>query len=346
MHSFQEIHRRALVIDGHSDIPIDVIKRRLAGEQAVLYNHHLPAWRAGGVDAAILTVTGDEMEVGDTSMMAYALSAIQHMKADVQDRPNDLALVTTAGDLLRESAAGRFPIVLNVEGSRPLGGDLDNLHQLYDAGIRFLTLTWNYKNEVGVGAAFAEEDTGLTAFGRQVIQTMADLGMVSDLSHASPITFWEAIAMDTGTLVATHSNAAALKPHVRNISDDQIRAIAAQDGYVGVCFYPGFLHDDDPGVEHVVDHIIHIAEVAGIDHVALGPDYIDYALEEIVAHIQNSSVDYGDNFIYPREVKTIRSFYNLTQELARRGFDEDSMIKVLGGNILRVFERATAGALP
>ena len=334
-----EIHHQAIVLDGHSDVPIDVVKRRRAGERAVLFTHHLPSWRAGGANGAILTVAGDEMQPEKESPLVYALKAAEAVRADIEEHAENMTFVTTADALVAAVESERFAIALNVEGSRPLGGEIDNLYRLYEAGVRFMTLTWNYRNEVGAGAAYGDQDGGLTSFGRNVVRTMADLGMVTDLSHASPRTFWDAIALESGNLIVSHSNASALKPHVRNIDDEQLRAIAAQGGYVGVCFYPGFLQASAPDVTDVVDQIEYIANVAGSDHVALGPDYIDYALEEIVAHIRASSVNYGDNFVYPAGLETVSSLGNLTREMLRRGFDEAFMAKVLGDNILRLFRR-------
>lgn len=334
-----DIHRRATVLDGHSDVPLDVMKRRRAGEREVLFTHHLPSWKAGGVNGAILTVAGDEMQPGAESPLVYALQAAEAVRSDIQEHAESLALVTTADELVAAVKADRFAIALNVEGSRPLGGDVENLYRLHEAGVRFMTLTWNYPNEVGEGAAYGDHDGGLTPFGRDVVHAMAELGMVTDLSHASPQTFWDAVSLKTGNLVVSHSNASALKPHVRNIDDEQLRAIAAQDGYVGVCFYPGFLQGGHPDVSDVVDQIGYIADLAGIDHVAIGPDFIDYALEEVVAHISASGVDYGANFVYPAGLETVRSLGNLTGAMARRGFDEASIVKVLGGNILRLFRR-------
>lgn len=331
------LHRDALVIDGHSDVPLDVVRRRGAGERDVLGRRHLPGWRAGGVDAAVLTIAGDESS--PDAPAAYTEVALRALVDDIAERPDELALVTSAAELLAARTRNQFAILLNLEGARPLQGSLEALDRWYQEGIRFMTLTWNARNEVGTGVACAPEDGGLTPFGRRVLRRMAQLGMVADLSHASPATFWDAVREEPGNLVATHSNAARLRLHVRNLTDEQIKVIAAQDGTIGVCFYPGFLHADPPTVEHVVDHIAYIAELAGVEHVALGPDYIDFALEEIVQHLRTSGIDYGGSLAYPTGVEQVQTLENLTRALVRRGFAADEIAAILGTNLLRVIRR-------
>ncbi len=316
---------------------MDVTRRRRAGEREVLARRHLPAWHAGGVDAAVLTVASDESTA--TALTAYALEAIHHLTDDIADRPDQLGLVTSAAQLLIERSRGRFAILLNIEGARPLEGSLAKLDRFYQAGVRFMTLTWNTRNEAGTGVACSPAEGGLTLFGRQLLQAMADLGMVADLSHASPATFWDAVREDPGNLVVTHSNAAGLHPHVRNLTDEQIRAIVAQGGYVGVCFFPGFLHSPRPTVDHVVDHIAYIADLVGIDYVAIGADYIEYALEEMIEHLRTSGVAYGTNFTYPAGVESVHTLGNLTRAMIRRGFNGEEVVKVLGGNLVNVISR-------
>ena len=330
-------HRRALVVDGHSDIPVDVVNRRRRGESHVLGRLHLPAWREGGVNAAVLTVGGDQSL--EASPSRYAMEAIDHLRNDVADQPQHLAMVTTATDLSREVEDGRFAILMNMEGGMPLEGSLENLERFYELGVRFMTLTWNVRNELGTGASHQDSDGGLTEFGSRVVKTMADMGMVADLSHASTATFWDAVGLEQGNVVASHSNVASLRPHPRNLTDEQIRALANQDGFVGMTFFPEFLHSDRPGVREVVDHVAYVGELVGIEHVVLGTDYIDFAKEEIEARLRQSGAYDAGEFEYPRGLKTIHSLPNLTCEMTKRGFSDSDVSAVLGGNFLRVCHR-------
>jgi len=330
-------HQQALVVDGHSDIPMDVVNRRRRGESHVLGRLHLPAWREGGVNAAVLTVGGDQSL--EASPSRYAMEAIDHLRNDVADQLQDLTIVTTAADLSREVENGRFAILMNMEGGMPLEGSLENLGRFHELGVRFMTLTWNVRNELGTGASHRDSDGGLTEFGTRVVKSMADMGMVADLSHASTDTFWDAVGLEQGNLVASHSNVAGLCPHTRNLTDEQIRALADQDGFVGITFFPEFLHGDRPGAREVVDHIAYIGELVGIEHVVLGTDYIDFAKEEIEARLRQSGAYDASEFEYPRGLKTIRSLPNLTCEMTKRGFSDGDISAVLGGNFLRVCHR-------
>lgn len=333
------VHQQALVVDCHSDIPMDVVNRRQNGESRVLGHHHLPAWRKGGVNAAVLTVGGDQSPSSRSAKSV--IEAISHLKSDVADQPEDLAIVTTAADLFQEVENGRFAILLNIEGGMPLEGALESLERFYDAGLRFMTLTWNARNELGDGTLHHRDSIGLTGFGRQVVKTAADRGIAIDLSHASAATFWESVRLEQGNLIASHSNAAALCSHPRNLADEQIRALADQDGLIGVTFFPEFFNasGDQPRLEEVIDHIAHIGELVGIEHVALGADYIDFAKEEIETRLQQSGAYHGDTFEYPQGLETIHSLPNLTLAMRERGFNDDNVSAVLGNNFLRFCRR-------
>jgi membrane dipeptidase len=332
-----KLHKDSLVIDAHSDIPIDVLKRRQAGERRVLNSRHIPEWKLGGIDALILTVSGDEFS--NKALQKYTLDSIRDLKDDILECKDDLALAFSARDLVQVVDSGRVALMMNIEGSKPLESSLENLEIFFHEGIRFMTLTWNSGNEVGTGVGCDPEDGGLTKFGREVVSKMSQLGIIIDLSHSSPKTFWDTINMGIGNIVATHSNAAALFPHVRNLTDGQLRAIAEQDGIVGVCFYPGFLTTKKPTVDHIIDHIAYIGDLIGLEHVSIGADYIYFAFDEIVSHLQASGINYGNAYIYPDGVETAGQLTNLTRSLIRRGFLPDDIRNILGRNILRVMQR-------
>jgi membrane dipeptidase len=190
-------------------------------------------------------------------------------------------------------------------------------------------------------------DGGLTDLGRSVVQAMADLGMVTDLSHASATTFWDCIGLQTGNVVATHSNAAALKSHPRNLTDDQLKALGEQGGVVGACALPDFLPGDAPGLSELVDQIAYIGELIGIEHVGIGFDLFDYLPEaEARARLALSATSSGpDRDPYPNYIKGlegVRRTSALTTLLVERGFAAGDIRGVLGGNIARAWQAVEA----
>ena len=202
-----------------------------------------------------------------------------------------------------------------------MDGDLGVLRILYRLGIRLITLTWNQRNQIADGAGEARTGGGLTEFGVKVVAEMNHLGMLIDVSHLSEAGFWDVIKKSKEPIVASHSNCYSLCPHLRNLKDEQIKALADKGGVIGVTFVPDFLIKENrkSTVEDVVRHIDYLVEKAGIDHVGLGSDF-DGTVE------------------LPIGLKGADEIPNITKELLNQGYKEDDIKKILGGNFLRVFK--------
>ena len=334
---WQDLHSGAVVIDMHSDIPADVVRLRGLGEAPGVFSRvHEKAWREGGMDGAVVTVGGDQLRT--PSPYEYARRAIELMHEEA--KAGGLQIVTEPGQLLTTEASDGVRMILNCEGASPIEGSVEKLHMLHGQGLRFMGLTWSARNEVGVGVGAG--DGGLTDVGRAVVKEMADLGMVTDVSHASATTFWDCIRLQTGNVVATHSNAMALKSHPRNLTDDQLKALGEQGGVVGVCALPDFLRGAAPGLSDLVDQVTYIAELIGIEHVGIGFDLFDYLPEaEARARLALSATSSGpDRDPYPNYIKGlegVRRTSALTRLLVERGFAADDIRGVLGGNISRTW---------
>jgi membrane dipeptidase len=336
---WEQLHHNSVVIDTHSDISADVLRLRKAGETAVFARAHLPKWRQGGVDGAVATVGGDQLT--DPTPLQYATEAISVFQADLNEDSQELAIATSAEDFMERQAAGKVVFALGIEGSRPFEGSLENVQRLYEMGLRFATLTWSVDTEVGTGAG-TKQQTGLTDFGRELVRKLAEMGMVCDVSHASPATFWDAIRMEPGNIIASHSNAAALCEHPRNLTDDQIRAIADQDGVISVCFFPDFLQGDPPGAEDVIDQVAYVGELVGLEHVGLGFDYFDFLpAEEARARLRKAAT--SPEFIpypnYAKGLEGIEKLPHITEVMVGRGFSPDDIRGVLGGNLIHTWSR-------
>jgi membrane dipeptidase len=326
------------IIDCHSDIIIDVNRRRSQGEQRVFERLHLPALREGGVAASICTVGGDPgclCPLGPDKPFESAVALLDTLGGDLAGSGGSARIAGSAEEVRRLISEDVYAIVPALEGAAPLGGDPARVEQFYALGVRVIGLTWNSRNEVAVGLHAG--DGGLTAAGRDVLEAMARCGIAVDVSHASPATFWDVAKAVDGPFIASHANARSVHDHARNLDDDQLRALRDAGGLVGVVFYPAFVGPLPVSVDHVLDHVEFLVERVGIDCVGIGADFIDYALEELVADYVRHGVPYSEaNFVFPEGVETCRSLSRIVEGMEARGFSPQDIRKVASQNILRV----------
>lgn len=309
------LHRDATVVDLHSDtiLVVESGKRDIA-VRSTAGHIDLPRLREGGVDVQVFALFVHPDFAGQGfARVSRLLDAFERL--DGQD--DRLVRVTTVGEIERAWRAGRVAAVLAVENASAIAGDLANLDRLYARGVRMMSLTWNNSNDLADGAV-EEVHGGLTPLGRSAVARMQDLGIVVDVSHLSERSFWDVLGAARGPVVATHSNAAGLTPHRRNLTDDQLREIRKGGGVVGVNFYPSFT--GGPGLRHVLDHIDYLVNVMGIDHVALGSDFDGFS----------QAVE---------DLEDVSKLPNLTVGLIERGYVPADIRKILGANALRVFRQ-------
>ncbi|HEY8486374.1 MAG TPA: dipeptidase [Limnochordales bacterium] len=316
----RRLHRRWLVFDAHADtIALDVAEgRRRLGETGKGGHVDLPRLLAGGVRVQVFTLFVPP-SVPPAWNTLRALEILDALAAEVAAHPETLRWVLRGADMdrLREEAE-RIGVIAALEGCEVLGGSLAALHAFYRLGVRAAGLTWNVRNELGDGVG-EPRGAGLTAFGRRVVQEMNELGMVVDVSHLSPAGFWEVLELSRHPVVASHSNAYTLCPHQRNLTDDQIRALAQKGGVIGVNFYPGFLRSEGTAtLQDVVRHIDHVVQLVGPDHVGLGSDFD--GISSTPAGLEDAS-----------------RLPALTEALVRMGYPDEAIGKILGENFVRVF---------
>lgn len=312
----KDLHRDAIVVDLHSDTLLDVAaKKRDISVRSTAAHIDLPRLREGGVDVQVFAVFVHPRFAGRGFARATELiDAFDHL---VAARSKILAGATTVEEIERQVKQGKIVGILAIENGSAVEHDLTNVDRLVRRGVRMMSLTWNQRNALADGA-MEQQNGGLTPFGRQVVARMQELGMVIDVSHLSERSFWDVLAASRGPLMATHSNAAGLTPQPRNLADEQLRAIAAREGVVGVNFYPPFT--GGPSLERVLDHIDYLVKVMGVDHVALGSDFDGFS-ERV------------------RGLEDVSRLPNLTTGLLARGYSAGDIRKILGGNALRVFKQ-------
>jgi len=367
----RRIHATLPVVDGHNDLPWEIRVRAegsldVADPRTRLDGYHtdLPRMIEGGVGVQFWSVF---VPTWVTDPLAATHRQIDLVEEMAEMAPNFTALAGTATEARRIRDDGRIAGFMGAEGGHSIESDLAALGELYQRGVRYMTLTHADTNDWADSATDEALHGGLTEFGQEVVREMNRLGMLIDISHVSPDTMRQAIEASSTPVIASHSSAFALAPHPRNIPDDVIEMIAANRGAIMVTFVPAFLvHDTavaaldmfeemrklreqfDPedevaysaasrtvqqgldeehgSVADVVDHIEHIARVAGVEHVGIGSDF------DGVEHLPDGLEDAS---CYPA----------ITEELLERDWTEPDIRKVLGENALRVLEEAEEKAV-
>ncbi len=287
-------HRDALVIDSHNDTIVSHIRRGnlgLSGQPAVDRDRRsgtvaylrgpfdratreqeaqidFPKMRAGGVDAAFFAV---DVTRAWKHHLTYALDAFGFF--DVEAEQNEVVIARSADDITAAKKAGKLAAVLVVENSDGTEGSLNVLRMLHKVGVRSIGLTHNTSSWAADGNAEARSRGGLTTFGVQLVEEMNRLGMLVDVSHISERGFWDVMETAQRPVIASHSNCKAVCDHPRNLSDEQIQALAKNGGSMGVTFVPSFVDAAAPTLDRLLDHIDHAVQLVGADHVGIGSDF-------------------------------------------------------------------------
>jgi membrane dipeptidase len=337
----EEIHRSGMLFDGHNDLPWEIREKGNSSFDVIDISQHqarlhtdIPRLRKGGLKAQFWSVyvpAGTE-QTGDA--LLQTLHQISIVQAMIRKYPETFELAATADDIERIVAEGRIASMMGVEGGYSIQEDNGNLQRLYDLGVRYMTLTHSKSLSWADSATDNPRVNGLSEFGREVIAEMNRLGMVVDLSHVSPDTMKAALAVTRAPVMFSHSSARAVCDHPRNVPDDVLSLVRENQGVVMVNFFSMFilptsqLHRDQEArgsIHDVVDHIDHLVRVAGVDHVGIGSDF------DGVPRL-------------PVQLDSVADYPLITQELLNRGYDRESIHKILGGNVLRVLKQVEAAA--
>jgi membrane dipeptidase len=316
------LHRRALVFDAHADTLTEMTDQGYDLGAAPEGRHlDLPRCAGGVLDAQVFTCFVHPQYVGHGAADRVR-AMLATMDRQLARFPERLALCTARGDVAAARAGGRLAAVLAIEGGHGIEDRLEVLEEFFARGVRTMTLTWNNTNEWADGCGDAGRHGGLAPRGRQVVEAMEQLGMLVDISHVAPTTFRDVLEIARRPCVASHSCARALRDHPRNLTDGQLHALAERGGVACLNVYPVFLVAEGPArLEHVLDHAERFLQAAGEDHVGLGCDYDGIG-------------------VVPEGLPDVAALPRLTDGLLARGWSERAVEKLLGANLLRVFEEA------
>jgi membrane dipeptidase len=313
----------ALVWDNHAGVYPNV-KTDLSG---------LSHWKDAGVHFTSLNV-GYDVEDWQTTIKVLAA-----YRSWLSAHSDDYVIAKTTTDVLRARRENKLAVIFDIEGMNALDGSLEMVSLYYGLGVRQMLFAYNLNNAAGGGCH--GDDVGLTEFGRNVVNEMNRVGMLIDCSHSARKTTMEAMEQSTAPVIFSHSNAKALRDHGRNIDDGQITACAATGGVIGINGLGIFLGENDCSSDVIADHICHVAELVGPQHVGISLDYAPEA--DDLGDILSSRTDYwpaGQAYDTPNiKVAEPRQYAEICNILHHRGFSASELEGVLGGNFLRVAEQ-------
>lgn len=374
------LHRQAIIVDGHNDIPSVMLAGNYdLGTPSRRTHTDLARMKSGGITGEFFSIyvegdLADKPTVRGGGALRRAIDLIDVTYQQVERHPAELLLATSSADIRRAKRESKVAVLMGVEGGHAIENSLFALRTLYRLGARYMTLTHTNTNEWADSSGFKGPPVvrhhGLSPFGKEVVREMQRIGMLVDVSHVADATFWSVMKTAKAPVIASHSSSRAVANHRRNLDDDMLRALAKNGGVAMVNFWPMFLSPeygaaakkwfdkngkafaelrarlrDDPlafrdaldklraGSEPMpkvplsllIDHIDHIVKVAGVDHVGLGSDF--------------DGID-----TLPEGLTGVDGLPRITLELVKRGYRDEDILKILGGNFMRVFEAAEAYA--
>lgn len=328
----QQVHDRVLTLDTHCDTPMFFPQGIEFGTRDSRICVDLPKMIEGRLDATIMVAyipqynipalpSSSVTPVPPVTPKAYADAIFDRITHIVNQHSDQIALAHTPEDLWTNKKEGKKSIMLGIENGRALEGKLSNVRHFAQRGIVYITLCHNGDNELCDSAKGNQTHGGVSDFGAKVIRKMNELGLMVDLSHASEKSFYDALELSKTPIVCSHSSCRALCDHPRNLTDEQLKALAAKGGVCQITLYPGFLRAQgaEASILDAIAHLEHAISVAGIDHVGLGTDF---------------DGDGGVPGLADASELTL-----FTRQLLQRCYSEEDIQKIWGGNFLRVMKQ-------
>ncbi|MBY0087049.1 dipeptidase [Brevibacillus brevis] len=325
-------------IDAHFDLLLDVAIQREHGRRKVIETDYLPDFVAGGVDTVVAAIFIDNKFLPEMGLRK-ALQQISALHAEADESPDKIMVCKSVSDIETAKRQGKIGFVLSLEGAEPLYNDLSMLRVFYELGVRLMGLVWSRRNFVGDGSHFSPvregRKGGLTEFGIRVVEEAEAMGIIIDVSHLNDEGFWDLIEVARKPIIASHSNCRTLASSMRNLTDEQIRAIAFTNGVIGINGVNLFVGDtdDQADIEHMINHVDHIVKLVGDKHVGLGLDIIEPFMkyDSPGVFIQAGRKDFD-------VVKGHTKVPELVHALAKRGYKDEAIERILGKNFIRVFK--------
>ncbi len=333
------ILKEYFVADAHLDLLFDVEKQRSYGRKRVIESDYLPGFNKGGVNLVVSSLYIDDIFLPEMALRK-ALNQVSALYSEIEESGEKLMLCKSYSDIIQAKESGKLGILLSFEGVEPLYNDISLLKIFYKLGLRIMGLVWSRRNFAGDGSRFTETAAGngggLTDFGIELVKEAEKMGMFIDVSHLNDEGFRDVMDIVQQPVIASHSNCRILNGIARNLTDRQIEAIASTGGVIGINASSILVADSDgdANINYLVNHIDHIADLAGPGHVGLGFDLCDRLFKDMPAGtikgITRKPFDVLDGH---------KDISLLVERLIYRGYGENEIIQILGGNFLRVYRK-------
>jgi membrane dipeptidase len=363
-----KLHFSSIVLDTHDDTTQRFFSKDYdLGKQNADGHVDIPRMREGGMNAIFFSIWIDGRIVGPPAV-EKALDQIDAVRENVKKYSQDIVLARTADDVRRAHAQGKIAALMGVEGGHMIGNDIRIVRIFADLGVRYMTLTHFYNDEWADSSTDKPTHNGLTDFGKDIVREMNRQGIVVDISHVSDKTFYDALEVSKAPLLASHSSCRALCNHVRDMSDDMIKALAAKGGVIQINYEKSFIDQDykdayDKQTGGVVEHMSEVTKNCNNDEACISREMSamqqkltaegklpHVSWERIVDHIDHAAklvgsghVGLGSDFDgadMPEGMEDCSKLPKITEALLRKGYSESDVRKILGENTLRVMEQA------
>lgn len=327
---------RPVFVDCHNDFLLLFARERAVGHDDSLARRFIPQFRAAEIDVQVAPIY-IEQEILPEAALRQTLRVIEQLKEEIESSDAPVALCGTGDEIDAAVMDGKLALVLALEGSHAVAGDIELFSTFFRLGVRMASFTWMGNTVLAGGSADGDPGAGLSRKGAGAVRVLEELGIVIDVSHLSARSTADVLALATRPVVASHSSARAVWDHHRNLLDEHIKEIAATGGVIGVTAIPEFTDPDRPTLDRVIDHISHIVETAGIDHVGIGTDFVKEYVDEVYATYPEVKMEGADLRATIEGLESPSDLPRLRRALAERGFADEDITKIVGENFLRVF---------
>ena len=317
----EKLHDKIISIDTHTDTALALTAENVNLDKV---QADFAKLRAGRVDCCFYPIFVDQGPLTDASRdsaFEWTVDKMKAIRSYIEARPREARIALTADDIVKNKKRHRLSLVMGIENGYPVGKDLKKLQTFYDLGTRIITLSHNYDNDICDASRYPKNTWGgLSPFGKELIREMNRLGIIVDCSHASTQTLYDCLALSTAPVICSHSCVYAIKDHPRNLTDDEIRAIAAKGGVIQVTtgrWALSWLPNAEVNVGTFCDHVEYIRRLVGVEYVGIGTDF-----------------DGGGGM---NGLENASKMKDITVELLRRGWTDRELELFWGGNFLRVW---------
>lgn len=336
----EEILMSSVIVDSHSDLMFDLLRQRERGRKHVLEKDYLDDFKKGGVSVVVAAIfISDEFLPG--MALRRALNQINALYEELEESKDAFSLCCSYNEIVAAMNEDKIAILISFEGVEPLYNDISLLNVFYQLGVRLVGLTWSRRNFAADGCSYGNVEEGkkggLTGFGVDIVKRAEELGMIIDVAHLNDEGFWDVMEYSNQPVIASHSNCRSLVNIARNLSDEQIKAIAKSNGVIGINCASIMVSDEtdfNANIEGFVDHIDHIGSLVGYEHIGFGFDFCD----RIMKYFSGDDLEGLERKPFD-VINSHADIPNIVAEMKKRDFRRPQLDNILGINYMNIFKK-------